>query len=105
MHNETEKKTGNKPGADYVLETTDRDPHGALIYHPSMLRWTVIGAIIGGVILAFVAWMVTDGAWSIVGLGQMASGNRGPGAFLGFVIGSGVGGLLGGIMAIRKVLR
>ncbi|NJW55052.1 hypothetical protein, partial [Salinimicrobium oceani] len=46
-----------------------------------------------------------DGSWAVVGLGQMSAGNRGPGAFLGFLVGSGIGGLLGAILGMRKMFR
>lgn len=94
-----------KPSPDLVLETTNRDPHGNLFYHPSIFTFAVVGAIVGGLIVAFLAWMVADGSWAVVGLGQISSGNRGPGAFFGFVVGSGIGGLLGSVMGIRKMLR
>ncbi|AVR46570.1 hypothetical protein C7S20_15580 [Christiangramia fulva] len=104
-HEKNQHKPHKKPGPDLVLETTDRDPHGKLFYHPSIFTFAVIGAIVGGLIVAFLAWMVADGSWAVVGLGQMSSGNRGPGAFFGFVVGSGIGGLLGSVMGIRKMLR
>lgn len=104
-HKKSKHSPSKKPAPDLVLETTDRDPHGKLFYHSSILRFAVVGAIVGGAILAFVAWMVADGSWAVVGLGQMSAGNRGPGAFLGFVVGSGIGGLLGSLLGMRKMLR
>jgi hypothetical protein len=104
MEEEKDKKM-KKPSADFIIERTNRDPHGNLIYDPSMLSLAVVGAIIGGITVGFIAWMVADGAWAVVGLGQMSAGNRGPAAFLGFVIGSGIGGLFGSIMGIYRALR
>lgn len=100
-----EHEKNKKPGPDRVIETIDRDPHGNLFYHPSIFSFAVVGAVIGGLILAFGGWMVADGSWAVVGLGQMSSGNRGPGAFLGFVIGSGIGGLTGGVLGMRKMFN
>ena len=105
---EHEKHTHSKPkkmGPDLVVETIDRDPHGNLFYHPSIFTFAIVGAIIGGIIIAFVAWMIVDGSWAVVGLGQMAAGNRGPGAFFGFLVGSGIGGLIGAILGMRKMFR
>ncbi|MEG9327242.1 hypothetical protein V6B16_04790 [Salinimicrobium catena] len=104
-HEKMQHKEHKKPGPDRVLPTIDRDPHGNLFYHPSIFTFAVIGAIVGGLIMAFVAWMVADGAWSVVGLGQMSAGNRGPGAFFGFVVGSGIGGLIGSLLGMRKMFR
>lgn len=105
MEKQNEKQKMKKPEPDLMLERTNRDPHGQLFYHPSMLSMALTGAIIGGVLLGVIAWMVADGAWSVVGLGQMSAGNRGPGAFFGFVVGSGIGGLFGGLLGIRSTLR
>ncbi|WP_156879250.1 hypothetical protein [Salinimicrobium xinjiangense] len=104
-HEKKNHSPSKKPAPDLVLETTDRDPHGNLFYHPSIFTFAVAGAIIGGLIMAFLAWMIADGSWAVVGLGQMSAGNRGPGAFFGFVVGSGVGGLLGAILGMRKMFR
>lgn len=76
----------------------------SFFYHKSILSLAVIGAIAGGIVMAFVAWMIADGAWSVVGLGQMSAGNRGPGAFFGFVVGSGIGGLAGALLGIHVTL-
>ncbi|WP_424494079.1 hypothetical protein [Salinimicrobium sp. GXAS 041] len=105
MEKQNEKQKMKKPEPDLMLERTNRDPHGQLFYHPSILSMAITGAIIGGILLGFIAWMVADGAWSVVGLGQMSAGNRGPGAFFGFVVGSGIGGLFGGLLGIHSILR
>lgn len=104
-HEKHQHSKSNKMGPDLIVKTTDRDPHGNLFYHPSIFTFAVIGAITGGIIMAFVAWMVADGSWAVVGLGQMSAGNRGPGAFFGFLVGSGIGGLLGAILGMRKMFR
>jgi hypothetical protein len=49
--------------------------------------------------------MLADGVWSVVGLGQMSAGNRDPGAFFGFVVGSRIGGLFGSLLCICSTLR
>ena len=104
-HEKNKHSKTKKMGPDLVVETTDRDPHGNVFYHSSIFTFAVIGAITGGIIVAFVAWMVADGSWAVVGLGQMSASNRGPGAFFGFLVGSGIGGLLGAILGMRKMFR
>jgi len=104
-HEKKKHSPSKKPAPDLMLETTDRDPHGNLFYHPSILKFALIGAVIGGAIMAFVGWMVANGNWAVVGLGQISAGNNGPAAFFGFVVGSGAGGLFGAICGMRKMFR
>ncbi|MDT0646444.1 hypothetical protein RM545_07070 [Zunongwangia sp. F260] len=71
----------------------------------SVPKATWLSHVVGGVLHKFIAWMVADGVWSVVGLGQMSAGNRGQGAFFGFVEGSGIGGLFGSLLCISSTLR
>lgn len=100
-----DNKEVNKMGGDLLVPMTNNDPEGNPVYHPMIGKGALWGGIIGGVLIGFVFWMIADGAWAVVGLGQLSSGGRGPAAFMGFCIGSGIGGLIGATMGIFKMLR
>lgn len=90
---------------DLLIATLNVDPEGHPIYHPSIGRGALWGGLIGGILVGVVAWLVAAGWWPVVGLGQMAAGSYGAAAFMGFVIGSAAGGLLGSFIGLRHMLK
>ncbi|MGK7391520.1 MAG: hypothetical protein ACNS60_14290 [Candidatus Cyclobacteriaceae bacterium M2_1C_046] len=100
-----DNKEINKMGGDLLVPMTDNDPNGNPVYHPMIGKGTLWGGIIGGILIGFVFWMIADGAWAVVGLGQLSSGGRGPAAFVGFCIGSGIGGLIGAVAGIIFMIK
>jgi hypothetical protein len=94
-----------KPGADFILSKPDHDPHGKIFYHPVLPKYALTGAVAGGVILGIVAWLLASGIIAVEGLGQIAAGGKDAAVFLGFISGSALGGLVGGILAIYFMSR
>jgi hypothetical protein len=94
-----------KPDADRLIKKTNKDPEENLFYHPSILHNTIAGAVIGGIILGAIAWMMAKGIIPVEGLGQMAASGLGATAFLGFVAGSAIGGLIGSVYGIFVMLK
>lgn len=94
-----------KMDADLLLPVQDYDPEGKRIYHPAIGKRAFWFGLIGGVIIAFVFWMVASGHWPVTGLGQMSSAQYGAAAFMGFAIGSAIGGLMGSLSGLGVMLR
>ena len=94
----------NKMGGDLLIPMTNIDPDGNPVYHRKIGTGALWGGLIGGLFVGFIFWMIADGAWTVAGLGQMTSGGRGPAAFVGFSIGSGLGGLAGAVTGIFHML-
>ena len=100
MNNHTDKKD-----ADLIVGYTNYDPEGHVVYHPAILKMALIWALVLGVILGFVGYMVSSGAWPIRDLGQYATSGTAVGTFVGAVIGIALGGLAGAIKGIHKMKR
>jgi hypothetical protein len=94
-----------KPDADRLIKKTNKDPEGSMFYHPSILHNTIAGAVTGGIIIGAIAWMMAKGIIPVEGLGQMAASGIGAAAFLGFVTGSAIGGLIGSVYGIFAMLK
>ncbi len=102
-HQPENKNKHEKPDAQLLVPLVDHDPEGRLIYHPAIGRGTIWGGLIGGIIFGLLAWLVAEGAVPICGLGQLGAAGNGPAAFLGFSIGSGIGGLVGAVLGMRQL--
>ncbi|GAB3833843.1 hypothetical protein [Pontibacter rugosus] len=100
MKNHTDKKD-----ADLIVGYTNYDPEGHVVYHPAIMKMAIIWALVLGVILGFVGYMVSSGAWPIRDLGQYATSGTAVGIFVGAVTGIALGGLIGGLMGTSKMKR
>lgn len=94
-----------KPEANLVVPKTNYDPEGGPVYHPAIGKGAFWGGLVGGILIGTLAWLIASGAWPVVGLGQLASGSYGAAAFLGFLIGSGIGGLIGSFIGMNKMFK
>lgn len=94
-----------KPDADRLIKKTNKDPQGNLFYHPSILRNAIFGAVVGGIILSTVVWLMAKGIISVEGLGQIAASGLSAAAFLGFITGSAIGGLFGSVYGVFAMLK
>ncbi len=83
-----------------VVPLIDEVASGRVVYHESIARSGVAGALLGAPVLGFVAWLVASGVWSLRDLGQFAA--RGPvvATFTGVGIGAALGGLAGALIAV-----
>ncbi|WP_114779600.1 hypothetical protein [Botryobacter ruber] len=98
MNNHTDKKD-----ADLIVGYTNYDPEGHAVYHSAILKMAIIWAIVFGLILGFVGYMISSGAWPIRDLGQYATSGTAVGIFVGAVIGIALGGLIGALMGMGKM--
>lgn len=103
-HRQKEQEKNHTPEADLVVPVVNNDPEGNPIYHPAIGSRALWGGLLGGVIVALLVWLIGSGVWPIVGLGQLASATPGVTAYFGFVIGSAIGGLAGGLSGLRYML-
>ena len=100
MMNHTDKKD-----ADLIVGYTNYDPEGHVVYHPAIMKMAIVWAVILGVLLGFVGYMVSSGAWPIRDLGQFATSGTAVGIFVGAVVGIALGGLIGALMGLHKMKR
>ncbi|MCX2740843.1 hypothetical protein [Pontibacter anaerobius] len=98
MNNHTDKKD-----ADLIVGYTNYDPEGQAVYHPAIMKMAIIWAIVLGVILGYVGYMVSSGAWPIRDLGQYATSGTAVSFFVGAVTGIALGGLIGALIGMGKM--
>ncbi|WP_299761259.1 hypothetical protein [uncultured Pontibacter sp.] len=104
-NNHKKHQNSKMTDGDLLVSTLNTDPEGGPIYHPAIGKGAFWGGLVGGVLVGTLAWLVASGVWPVVGLGQMAAGSYGAAAFMGFVLGSAVGGLIGSFMGISHMFR
>lgn len=80
------------------------DAQGAeRIHDPSILQLTLAGALIGAVLLGWLAFAIAAGGLPIAGLGQFSAAGAGAATFTGAGIGVALGGLVGGLVALYRL--
>ncbi|ARS38145.1 hypothetical protein [Pontibacter actiniarum] len=104
-NNQQKHQMSQMTDGDLLVPTLNTDPEGGPVYHPAIGKGALWGGLIGGVLVGALAWLVAAGVWPVVGLGQMAGGSYGAAAFMGFVLGSAVGGLIGSFIGINRMFR
>ncbi|MDX5438167.1 MAG: hypothetical protein LPK03_13275 [Pontibacter sp.] len=100
MMNQTDKKD-----ADLIVGYNNYDPEGHAVYHPAILKMALIWAFVFGLILGFVGYMISSGAWPIRDFGQYATSGTAVGIFVGAVVGVALGGLIGALGGMGKMMR
>lgn len=75
------------------------------IYDRSLVMFSLLGALVGGVILGWLGYAVAAGGLPIPGLGQFAAAGWGVAAFVGAGVGVALGGLAGGLVALFRMPR
>ncbi|MDX5438557.1 MAG: hypothetical protein LPK03_15245, partial [Pontibacter sp.] len=60
-------------------------------------------AVVFGLILGFLGYMISSGAWPIRDFGQYATSGTAVGIFVGAVTGIALGGLIGALMGMGKM--
>ena len=73
------------------------------IYDRSIHRMTLLGALVGAVVLGWLGYAVAAGGLPVAGFGQWAGAGPGLGAFAGGGIGVAAGGLLGALIALFRL--
>ena len=98
---EPPSRTAERP-SDLLVPLVDRTRAG-VVYDPSMLWLTLLGAAVGLLILGVAAFAIATGRMPVAGLGQMAAGGFGPAVVAGAAVGAALGGLIGGLIACRRL--
>lgn len=75
------------------------------IYDRSLVMFSLLGALVGGVILGWLGYAIAEGGLPIPGLGQFAAAGWGVAAFVGAGVGVALGGLAGGLVALFRMPR
>ena len=99
------KNHSDKKDSDLIVGYTNYDPEGHVVYHPAILKMAILWAIVFGVILGFVGYMISSGVWPIRDFGQFATSGTAVGTFVGAVVGVALGGLIGALMGMHKMKR
>ena len=88
--------------ADLIVELRDT-AFGRVIYSRSIPRYTIVGALIGALLCGLVAWLIATGIWGVEHLGQFNASGEGWATFTGAGTGAALGGLIGSILAFRRI--
>jgi hypothetical protein len=97
------KETGKRE-ADLKAGYADEGPHG-IIYRPLMLYAAITGAIIVGLILGVLGYLIANGTWPIVDLGQLSAPFPETMAVTFAGVGVALGALIGGLIGFKAVLN
>lgn len=73
------------------------------IYDGSILRFALLGGVLGAIALAWLAYAFADGIWTIAGVGQFAAAGVAPATFAGAGVGVALGALAGAIVALYRL--
>ena len=76
-----------------------------VVYRPVILHAALIGALIFGVALAIAGYLIATGTWAIVDLGQISAPFPGTAAVTFGGVGMAIGGLIGGLYGLFKMLK
>jgi hypothetical protein len=98
MQSETMMEAERKP-----VPLTDEHA-GRRIYAPALFRWALLGAVVAGVVFAWVGYALTGGPLPVAGFGQSAASGEIVAIFVGAGFGVSMGGLLGVVLALFKRL-
>lgn len=98
-----DKQMMKKTDADLIIPVRDEDPKGSTFYNKTTGKKILKGAFAGGIPMSIIFWLVASGNLPLTGLGQISSADFGAAAFLGFITGSAIGGLAGGISGLYKI--
>ncbi|WP_347160339.1 hypothetical protein [Pontibacter chitinilyticus] len=94
-----------KEDGDLLVGYTNSDPAGKPLYHPAMLRLAILWAVVLAIAFGLLAYLVASGTWPIRGFGQFDSAGNGPAAFVGVVVGAALGGLIGALQGLRRMVK
>lgn len=86
-----------------VVPLIDEIASGRVVYHESIARSGLAGALLGALTLGFVAWLVASGLWSLRDIGQFAASGPAVATFTGAGLGAALGGLAGALFAVYRL--
>lgn len=97
-----EERPRSRREEELIVPLVDTQAAGR-VYDPSILRWALLGAFIGAVLLGLLCYAIAAGALPIAGFGQFAASGVGVGTFVGTGLGVAIGGLIGALFALYRL--
>lgn len=97
-------KETNRREEDLKAGFSNEGPH-ALIYRPIILYAALIGAVIVGLALGIIGYLIASGSWAIVDLGQISATFTGTTAVTFGGVGVALGGLAGSLYGLSRMLK
>lgn len=98
-------KKAKKREEDLIVGYTDENPKGELIYHPVILHQALIWAIVLGIILGVLSYLVAYGTIPFADLGQFSASSDWISAITGAGVGIAMGALMGGLIGLNKMKK
>lgn len=94
-------KTAERPG-DVLVPVVDVQD-AARVYDRSILWFTLIGLLLGALVLGLLGAAIATRTAPVAGLGQIAAGGSGPAVVASGGLGAALGGCIGGILAMLRL--
>lgn len=98
-------KKADKREEDLIVGYTDENPMGELIYHPVILQQAVIWAVILGFLFGVLTYLIAHGTIPVQDLGQLSASSDVVAWITGTGFGIALGGLLGGLVGLVRMLK
>ena len=86
-----------------TVPVVDEFEPGRVVYHASIFRLALLGALIGAAAAGLLAWIIAAGVWPLAEFGQFSASGSGVATFTGAGIGAAFGGLAGGLTALCRI--
>lgn len=94
-------RTAARP-SDVLVPLVDVQTAGR-IYDPSILSFTRFGALVGALVIGWLAFAIARGSIPVAGFGQFGAGGLGPAVVAGAGIGAALGSFAGGLTAVMRL--
>lgn len=99
------KKETERREEDLIVGYTNEGPMGLPIYDPVILNTAAIGALLIGVLLGVISFLVARGVWPIQDFGQFSASQDWVAAITGGGVGIAIGGLAGALLGLNRMLK
>lgn len=97
-------KETNRREEDLKAGFSNEGPH-YVIYRPVILHAALIGAVVVGLALGLMGYLIAEGSWAIVDMGQLSATYAGTTAITFGGVGIALGGLIGGLYGLSHMLK
>jgi hypothetical protein len=97
-------KETNRREEDLNAGYSNEGPH-APVYDPVILYAALLGAAGTGLGFGILGYLIAEGSWAIVDLGQISAVFSGTAAVTFAGVGIAVGGLIGGLIGLHQMLK
>ncbi|HET8855437.1 MAG TPA: hypothetical protein VFM60_05905 [Salinimicrobium sp.] len=90
---------------DLIVGYTDESPMGKPVYDPIILKMALLWALLTGIAVGVISYMVARGSLPIQDLGQFSASQDWISGITGAGVGIAIGGLIGGLIGLQKMLN